>query len=536
MKHFRILLLGILVVSTGIQSCVKEEISVEKLDTGFELNPALATPLIYFNLGMERLQPDHGNPLVISNGNRIISLKYLSKVESSPAGELIGFDPVYAGLSLINLPGQEVSLEENFYSVTHEFLLPLVNNGWEGMVLDSMVIRSARIDLSRLNSQFPGTEIEITMPGLRKNGSGFILSILPDSPAQQIELDNYSLVLSGDELRNNLIEFNVRIISDDPEIFAESEDVIASFNFNLTISAWDVLYGYAGKGIFTFGPESFQTSFSDIFTDGNVYFKEPVLKLITGNSFSLPLAIEIPEAGALTGMGQIFLSGEGVPKAPDYFYPDYPAGNSVVWDSLLIARENSNLVEIISSFPEEIFYTIRVQANPGEVKERNAIYSNSSFSANLNLELPFIGSADAIVLTDTMELNIDNISIPAEDDLNELRFKLYYENSFPADIRLHVYLANEANEVTDTLFGGEDLIIGPPAADQYSEDPAYTSGELQTTIPGSRVDAILGSRYLIGKAVLSTSGQNADVTFFDNQSLFLQLGVVFDITKEVDDF
>jgi hypothetical protein len=199
-------------------------------------------------------------------------------------------------------------------------------------------------------------------------------------------------------------------------------------------------------------------------------------------------------------------------------------------------RDNSNLKELMASQPQRIAYRAIFSTNPGIEKEPNVIYNDSRFTTQVDLNLPFYGRADSLTVRDTLSINFSEIDIPVEEAIDEAIFKLYYENSYPADILLQLYLADENFIITDTLFHTFTLVNGAAPSEFYSENPDFVAGELETSIPGDDIDNVRQARYIFGEALLTTVGSRDDVRVFENQSLFLRLAVIFDISTNIEDF
>jgi hypothetical protein len=204
-------------------------------------------------------------------------------------------------------------------------------------------------------------------------------------------------------------------------------------------------------------------------------------------------------------------------------------------DSLIIHAGNSNLDDILSSYPSEISAQVGLLTNPGNNRQTNIIFPESKLSTRLELELPFYGTAESLLVRDTMNIDFSSMEFPKDDIIKNVIFKLYYENSFPADIELRLYLADINLQVTDTLFESAKILATTPS-DIYVEYPSYISGEVEDILSGERVPIVKNAKYFIAEVYISTKESDGNVKIFDNQHLFFSLGIIFDIHTNIEDF
>jgi hypothetical protein len=532
-------LLLFLVLIIYINGCVKEDFSVDKLDKSLDLKPALATPVGYFDFRLDEDLPND-NGVIFVNSDRLISLLYTGEVSTIPARLLFGFDPVSQVVSLPVSEVEEVIIISGSYDLQLSGEIPLVlSNSGDDALIDSVVISSGFLELSGIELFDQNSIAYIIIPGLKLNGNIYEAEITSGTNLIRQDISGYTLELTSEESINNLIEFQV-IVTYPGNFYVIDESVpLLNFNFNLGIQQWERIHGFLGVENIDIGFLNVFTDLESTFPEGDFHFVEPELRIKTTNSFSIPLGMELTEISADTReSGNLILNGPGVPVPPDYFLPAFPDPGisfTETSDSLIIHSGNSNLNEIISSNPSEIDAQVGLLTNPGDIKQTNIIFPESKLSTRLELELPFHGSADSLLVRDTMNIDFSSLEFPKDDIIKNVIFKLYYENSFPADIELRLYLADINLQVTDTLFESTN-INATPAVDLYVEFPAYVSGEVEDILPGERLQIVKNAKYFIAEVYISTKESDGNVKIFDNQHLFFNLGVIFDIHTNIEDF
>ena len=522
-------------------ACIKEEFTLSKLDTSVDLDPALATPLGYFDFRMDENLQTSENAIISSNPDRIVSLNYFGEIISEPAGDLFSFDPVNESYSIPNPTGGIIDLSRASYELELSDRVPffLSNSGGDAK-LDSVLLASGIVRISEI--EFPDAigQVLLVIPGLKLNGESFEAELNHHDNLVMSEINGYTLELTSEEERKNLIdvELYVRYPRQANILFASLP--LVSFDFEIVAQEWEIIYGYLGQEYIDFGRVSFSTDLKENFPGGEFYSIDPRLTFKISNSYSVPLAMGLSNIVAQTNeSGEILLEGDGIPEPPDYFYPAYPEDALSIGearDSFIIDSDNSNLEEITTSSPTRIDYGVEFLTNPGENKLNNTIFSESKYVTRVELQLPFHGRAKLLSVQDTMVFDFSRLNFPVDEMINQVIFKLYYENSFPAEIDLQLYLADENLEVSDTLFDSFTKVKPAKPVDRFVEDLDFVSGELEAYLPGDKLQNVRDARYIIGEALLSTNKDYDVVKIFDNQNLFLNMGIVFDISTSIEDF
>ncbi|MFW5877918.1 MAG: hypothetical protein ACOCUP_02270, partial [bacterium] len=372
------------------------------------------------------------------------------------------------------------------------------------------------------------------------NGKSFEMILTPGENRIFSNINGYSLELVHEESRKNLIEVEISLNFPQQNNILFATLPLINFSFEIELEEWEKIFGYLGSENIDFGRINFSTDIQDNFPGGEFYSVEPALNFKTSNSFSIPMALGISEIIAqTTNAGAIRVTGPGVPTPPDYFYPAYPHPEKMpeeARDSMTIDSENSNLEEVTTSSPESMSYHVEFLTNPDGISYENVIHNESKFSTRVELQLPFHGRAKSLTVMDTMDIDFSNLNVPSDNAIKQVIFKIYYENSFPAEIDLQLYLADENLLITDTVFNSAAKVRAAEPSDVFIEDPEFVSGELEASMPWEKLPNVRAARYIIGEALMSTNKDYEQVKIFDNQSLFLNMGIVFDISTSIEDF
>lgn len=539
-RNTRIIYIGFVIILI-FTACVKEEFSLSKLDTSVDLDPALATPLGYFDFRMDENLQTSENAIISSNPNRIVSLNYFGEIISEPAGDLFSFEPVNESYSIPNPSGGIIDLSKGSYMLEISDRVPFfMSNSGGDAELDSLLLASGIVRISEV--EFPDAigQASIVIPGLKLDGESFEVELNPHNDFVMTEINGYTLELTSEEERKNLIDVEIRINYPRQGGILFASLPLVSFDFQIIAQEWEIIYGYLGQENIDFGRVSFSTDLKENFPGGEFYSIDPRLTFKISNSYNIPLAMGLSNIVAQTEeSGEILLTGDGIPEPPNYFYPAYPKASlrlEEAKDSFIINSDNSNLEEITTSSPIRIDYGVEFLTNPGDAISQNIIFSESKYTTRVELQLPFHGRAKLLSVKDTMTFDFSRLNFPVDEMINQVIFKLYYENSFPAQIDLQLYLADENMEITDTLFNSYTRVKAAEPVDKFIQDPDFVSGELEAYLPGDNLQNIRNARFIIGEALLSTNKDYDIVRIYDNQNLFLNMGIVFDIRTSIEDF
>lgn len=359
----------------------------------------------------------------------------------------------------------------NFQIVGGEAVLPSTEIFEDDLTIDFNL--SDDIELTQVNlldaklsyvikSDFP-LELEVTIlfPSAFRYGNEIVHTVLVqntgmnDSIVGTIDFSTSELLLDqdADQPFNRLkAEVHVKINNppSTPMVF-EAEDQIA-VSIELENLEVEKVFGYFGQFDEMMDPGTIDLGVDFDFIDDNsspIFFDNPTARVEYSNSFGVPIAANMN----IVSEGHI-----GSPESlnPPELRLDYPTIDMIgetVTGSILIDKNNSNVVNFLSNYTTTINYDGNAHTNPdGNTGELNFATKDSELTLHTEIDLPFKFSAESILYRDTAEaLSLDLEDGLTIDDIAEAELKLLYENGLPMETMLNIYVQN--------AFGFETLII-----------------------------------------------------------------------------
>ncbi len=520
-------------------SCVKEKIDTKKLDTSLKLDAGLAIPVGYLDLRIGDVIGDSGR--LQSNAERILTMYYSDSLTTPPVDSFLRAGVVERTYRLLNETGHPLDLSNGDLDTTLRSLIAFnIELAGIPIMIDSITVRRGEITVSPVSMSSEGEIIHLEFPGIT-SGSGSLSLPVKDDQNQSIhDLSRYTIGTVKNDDAVNMIGLGISLHIPQQEKVINPGDLLAGFDLRIRIEKWSLISGFRGNVTLRLPLRSFNVTYDRDLPAGDYQFTDPSISVVTKNSFGLPVGLGFRSFSGFTeGSGNVSLTGPGIPLLPQYFNPAYPSVPSPLLsrkDSFEINRNNSTIVNVIAGVTRTFIYQPVIQFRSGDPESSGFISSESSLSALVKLELPFSGYAGNILLQDTTSFNTSVIKFNGAGGIREAMLNIYYENSFPADLLLQLYLADQEMNITDTLFAEPVLIRGASPAEIWQEEPPVHSGDLNIPVSPEILQKPDAIRYLIGQAMMSTSGTRAEVNFFDNQALLLKTGIIVNLQKETDSF
>ncbi len=522
-----------LTILVGMSSCVKETVDSDKFDKILKLNSDFATPLGYLTFDAWSVITHPGSS-VRSNAERILTMNYLDTVYTSDAGSLFHFSPQTSSIVIRNENAFPIDLSKGGLTMEDDvfFTTAMAGKG-KSFRFDSISVDKGFYLTQNINLPFTEEILKVDFPDIRK-GNGHISQTV--SPADQVlpgSLDGCSVIITGYGEDENRIPAHIRIEIPSQEKIIQPGEILAGFDIQFQIDRWNIIFGFKGSSIIDMPLRSFNITYDSELPDGEYYFSEPRIRIVTLNSFGLPAGLGFRSFNVYTrASGSSMFTATGFPMAPEYFYPEFstnPRPLVPARDSIIFSKKNSNIVEMVSDITRTIIYQPEIKISGDDREFFNFISSKSRFGMKVELELPFAGYAGLITMRDTLPFRSADFSFSDNTEIGDVVFDLYYENSFPADVRVQLYLADANLNITDTLFALPVSIVGADPTGTWQNIPRVQKGSVDTGITPEITSKLLHATYLIAEGKMHTSAPQSNVKIFDNQSLLLKAGVIFNL-------
>ncbi|MCF8327250.1 MAG: hypothetical protein K9I29_03065 [Bacteroidales bacterium] len=527
MKNVYLLFITLVLLLLSFTSCMKDKFDVNEMGSN-KWNPDIAAPVINTSLSMKDLMNEAEGVDWQENNDNSLYFIFAEELFSQNAQDIITIpDQVTDTTVNWNLP---VGIPPgDSASQTVVFTTQFNSNS---DIIDSISLDQATVNYTIETNMNHDSKMEITVPGLTKNGNSFKATInlkytgsLPQVVSKSYNISDYSLEFSHSSSQNYLTA-NVKITGygdSNPNTSPYYYDIESSFS-NIEYKS---VFGYLSQYDIDMDSDSVELDFFKNDDYGNISIKDPTVRLRFYNSFGMPIEgvfntiksfkpgdeVELTQPSGAP-LANVLIGNPGLTQMGDVVITDY-----------VLNSNNSNIEDVFNINPHYLIYDVTGVGNPGG-NTYNFIMDTSSLKVEAEVELPFFGSVENLVLRDTVDFNLGE---DAEDfgELQSADMQILIDNGFPIEADIQVYFADSNSVVLDSLFEDGNIISGSPPGSppSYKSTESVSKRSYITKEKGS-IDNIVDARKAIIKATLSTTNSgSSSVKIYSDYNIGLKLGV-----------
>lgn len=489
--------LGLMLLGLStLQSCKKEYFEMDRVKDP-TWNPALAVPLIKSTITVpEVLDRFDDQDIIVVDTTGVLALRYFSNIFSVSADSLISFSDQQTSQSYPLTVG-DVGVLTGAGTVSapqvNGFVAFDVSNMNPQPEVHSITFKGGNIVLD-VTSQFSfPTTVRVQIPSLTVGGSTYdetLTGVTNGNPGQLIiPLQNGILDLTQGNPSYNQIHVIM-----DMTIQGGSGSGLPGSSVTVTASLQGMQFATVEGDMKQqqMQPTSGQVRirFFENDTTGNtggvIHWADPRVKAIFTNGVGAGVSVNISQLdfeSPYTGITQ--LSGStALLTNPSISFNSLIGGTALT--TFDVNRTNSNIVQIADEKPTKLYYGFSAMLNPGSGPNLNWLKDTSKVRLDMEVFLPFDGTARDFRRADTTEVDI----FPLNEDVEEIEsvtFRLTIDNGFPADAHAQVYFYDSTLSATnpgvliDSLFqpGRATLFASP---DVPSSGRVDQSQKVRTTV------------------------------------------------------
>lgn len=523
-----------------LSSCYKDIEDLSKIK-GVTTNPTMAAPVINAETNLGKVVGDLSKTIIIeTQPDKKLVLVFNSK-DSIDEKQYFTLPDIDFNLN-VPMPPTDTTAFKNTGKYHQELQtnIPITLTG--NQRAERVLVSQGSVSLTVGSSFKHNAVIKVEYPGVTKNGKAltdsfvFIYNgVTPPPITRQYPLAGYEVDLTDNGSTWNVFTYKLSVdlirINNNPVDLSDN----ISFAQQLNVDRYSRVEGYFGK----FDITNFkQTNLLDIFDkklDGNVFIKDPKLRLTVINSFGLPITAKITDIYVVSG------GGNKVPIQIDQFKDTFTLnyttniGQTATTD-YLIDRTNSNIDDVLSSAPQEIVYEVSFTANSQDIVSSNVLYDYTTVKQYSRLELPF----DLRILHYTVEASGGLKLNQFKEDLEKEGATLNWgegvselTNEMPLNAYVQVYFDDSlTNTLIDSAFAQEYFL--PAAQIDASGNVITPSKATQTNyMDAARYNRISTANRYRMQVRLRTAEENSNlpfVSFYDYQKLRLKMGFRANVT------
>ncbi len=478
----------------ALSSCVKDEVVIE---AGFNRPLNIAAPVFHAHFSAQDVIDRIGkNDYIFVDGDGLIVAQIADTSFDVTYDEIIRINDINYLVTHPLSTGKSVNAVQEFRDTIGADLK-------EDQRLDSTRLQSGMLEVTVTPpGGFTGTWDllfpDITLPG----GDKLTVSGTLDAPSTT-QTD-----IAGADIRFFQVAGGGSSFEMISTVNGSVSGTPAETGFTVTLKLTDAvpeyLFGYLGTDTIMKQEDNVDI----VFFDNNEYldiieFKDIKMFMVSENSFGAPVAIsldtvlfrntdtgeeqylQIPDDNTITQSAAVFDPGTGtaIPSK----------------DSLLLNKDNSNLVDIVNITPDKLHYSIAEVVNyDGDTGESNFLINDgtASLKGRIKIQVPLWFKTDKYERTDTVDFDVRDIvdDSTSIDYLEELNLYFDFENGFPFSIFTQGYMTDDNLQVIDSLFSGEQQIWKSPPIDAEGVTQGSEPTEVNIRLDHDKVKKLYDNR------------------------------------------
>lgn len=377
---------------------------------------------------------------------------------------------------------------------------------------DTLVIAQSTMTV-RVGKQSITGQGKISFPELRKNGKALEIDWkLNEGTKNIIDLEGYKIVPKH---APGLSYMTIDVVISGTE---NSSAAISQLDIEMktTDIVPQVIFGFFGTKVVFESPTSMELSFfrSHDFPD-EVKFTGAFINLDvnnwTGTQFDLKMHDKYLVKHNHDSL-PIHILQDSAMYIDQIDYTDYRADGSYSprHNYFRIDSTNSDVNSILSSDPNNYDYRLRIISNPhGETKE-NFVTASTNLVAQVELYVPFWLQINELMRHDTIEFDINNIILDADNAnyIDSIVLHFDFDNGFPITMWSQAYLVDERYNIVDSVFHkNETMWESPKFSDNYRVSE-WTKTEKRSAMDSEQIRNC--SERNVKKIILKTSMSTID--------------------------
>jgi hypothetical protein len=282
--------------------------------------------------------------------------------------------------------------------------------------------------------------------------------------------------------------------------------------------------GYFGTNTINVGPEQSAFTLFNRITDGTIQLEDVDFKLKLENPIGLDARVYInnlTSVNSRTGnsislVNSIVGSPININRAAESGTTVYPT-----YATFPLTTSNSNIKPMIENLPDYFGYSLKIITNPmGNISGSNDfIYSDKLLKAKMSMEIPLSLIATNLTLVDTLDLSMGSSET---QNIHSGNLTLFANNGFPFDASVQLYLLDDNNNITDSLFSYATTI-----------DQAMINSSLRVTgkkatklisqVSEEKMSLLYNTKKVKLKVKFNTASQSQYVKIYSDYSIDIRL-------------
>lgn len=533
----RNLSLGIILLFTGgflITGCNKEYFELDRLSDEVELEPELVAPLVHGSMSLESvvsLFDSSGFLQTFDDG--LIYLVYSDTAFEIRADTLVDVpDKIVTQRYIdtdINTPlwlGAGVGDTVSFYK-SEKFAFDLEANDR----LDSILVKGGQMIID-VESTFKHTGI-LTISSsqiLDVNRDSFVTVVEISEPdgsfMDQVTIPSDGYLIKTEEADDStLVTINFRLDLINSGSLVDPTDYCLIQSTFLDLDFYRV-FGYIDSRDLIDESSSFEIPIYQDNPDlASLVFNDPRINLYVRSSVGIPVEVEMDSViatSSIDGSTIELLFTEGYPF--QIGAPTLEQIGQSVETEININKNTSNIDDLLAAAPSDITFTVKGRTLGDSTTDTHFVLDTSRFRLAMEFLLPMDFSSSGFAFEDTLEFQVGEEGVDTAL-VKEAEATLYTSNQMPVQLALQAYMLDENHVLVDSLFDGQQIILGASVVDGEGKLVQPTEETIEVTLNVKKLGELKDVRYLRFRASMATSEPGDPVKFYEDYRLDFELSM-----------
>lgn len=532
--------LGFLVTALAsgllLTSCKKEELNVYN-NSGLEWNPSIAVPLVDTKVTVEDILDRFDDEEVIVLLNDTLALRYRSEIFSLYAQDLFNIPDQAIATPGTPLSPADLITVNSGGSATFPVAADVPMTAISGASLTSVRLKAGNLDLSATHDIPHNATFNLTIPSLKTPGGASYTAtlVLPPSGSDAeptLNLAGYTLDFTAGGSTNE-VTVNASVTYTGSGGVANSTQ---TFQVALSFSALEFsrIDGDMGTQTVPVPLDSVRIRIFENSTSGTITWFDPRLRAYFSNGFGIPMSMFIDQLSGRSAPTGTVLPITGI--GPTVNITASPSPGVDAFDTFVLtkATPGSNIQAVAALRPDFIVYQVTGTTNPAG-PATNFVLDTSKVKLDMEVELPFYGTASGFTVADTIKLVASDSTIQANDieDIQSIMLRLYVNNGFPAEGHVQVYFMDSTNSFRiDSLILDGGQFLAPAVVDASGRVIEKVEKTTDITITRTQLEKLvnLGVRNLVVQSRIDSNDMGATtVIIFKGYYMDVKLGLMVEI-------
>lgn len=379
------------------------------------------------------------------------------------------------------------------------------------------------------------TDFVYAIPGAKLNGIPFSINVsvpaaigsTPGIYNKVFDLSGYQIDLTGiSHNKVNTIYTSLRAsvsATGNPVNVAPTDSLIIENTFYDMFPYY--AKGYFGNNTFDIGPASTDFTMFNRILSGSIQLEDVNFKLSLENPIGMDARVYINNLSSINSRTGISINlANSIVGSPININRAAESGSTVypTYANFPLTIANSNIKPMIENLPDKFGYTMKIITNPmGNISGSNDfIYSDQLLKAKINMEIPLSLIATNLVLSDTLNLNIQGST--ESQNIHSGTITLLANNGFPLDASVQLYFLNAQNVITDSLYDHTNT-IDEALINSSLRVIAKKPTKLVSPVSESKMKVLYASKRAILKIKFNTSSQSQYIKIYSDYSIDVKL-------------